>query len=150
MPFLLINGIVIGKQPAALHEVTFLFFRSLCFPHTLMAAESFKGFWSTAPRSKLCPSWKSCISTRNSWARWAHQSLAVGFILIPHCLQVWQVRCVQDACVPSYSSISWFHFFVCGLLKLAMWRVSVVSCHYMFFLLLFLIKHPSCHLTYFI
>lgn len=112
--------------------------RSLCFPHTLTAAELFKGFWSTAPRSKLCPFWKSCISTRNNWARWAHLPPAVRVILVLRCLQVCRALCTTCARWHVSLHIQAFHVFIflciCGLLKLAMWCVPV-SCRYMFFVL---------------
>lgn len=43
--------------------------RCLCSPRTRTAAESSRGFWSTARRSRRCPSWRSSTSTRSSWAR---------------------------------------------------------------------------------
>lgn len=66
--------------------LSFSFFfccRCLCFPHILTAAELSKGFWSTALRSKPCPSWMSCISILNSWARWAHLSPVCPCLLNP-------------------------------------------------------------------
>lgn len=68
-----------------------LFWRFLSFPRILMGAEWSKGFWSTALRSKLCPSWKSCISTLNSWARWADPLLS--FRITPGSCNV----CLQGA-----------------------------------------------------
>lgn len=95
-----------------------------------MAAELSKGSWSTAPRSKLCPSWKSFISTLNSWARCAHQfplCPILNFLIFASCdwsLLTFIILCRVFACV---LHVWTFHIFSlslflcsCGLLSVRM------------------------------
>lgn len=115
-----------------------------------MAAEWSKGFWSTAPRSRLYPSWKSCTSTLNSWARWEHLS---PLCVSPFCVSICDWLLLLSFVFACLLHVWTFHIFFrlslflcsCDLLsgKCKDECNCTVSCHYIWRVCDYLNIHPA-------